>query len=120
MWGAAGGVGGHLSLSSSHMGHSTAVVIQRVHLGPNTGSSRCSIVLCSDQELRPHRGLPAAVSPQPSVTSQAVPSLLIFPFKIKHQVVHQEGKGLVDMMSPCDAVLCFVECLSDYHLGLQS
>ena len=66
------------------------------------------------------QGLPAAVSPQPSVTSQAPPSLLVSPFKIKHQVVHQEGKALMDMMSPCDTVLCFVECLSDYHLALQS
>ena len=89
-------------------------------LGPNTGSARCSIVLCSDKGLRLHRGLPAAVSPQPSVASQAVPSWLISLFKIKHQVVHQEGKGLVDMMSLCDTVLCFVECLRDYHLALQS
>ena len=77
----------------------------------------CSLLIPGAQAAQ---GLPAAVSPQPSVTSQALPSLLVSSFKIKHQVVHQEGKGLVDMMSPRDAVLGFVECLRDYHLALQS
>lgn len=92
--GVAGRVGGHRSLSSSYMGHSTAVVIGWAPLGSNTWNARCSVVLCWDQgsgSAESAAQQPSAHSP--SVTSQGVPSLSALPFKIKRQVVPPEREG---------------------------